>query len=345
MKMIFVAVISFLLLFVGIGICQVQSQNSGYKVVEKIKIGGEGGWDYLTVDSTMNRLYVSHGTKVEVIDLKNKNLFGQIPNTNGVHGIALAPEFGKGFTSNGRDSSVTVFDLKSLKTLTSIKLAVRNPDAIVYDQFAKRIFTFNGGSQSTTAIDAKSDTVIGTLVVGGKPEFAVPADNGTMYVNIEDKSEIVAFNTQTLKINTRWSISPGEEPSGLAIDSEHHRLFSVCGNKLLIVSDLDSSKLKASLPIGDGVDGVAFDESTQFIFSSNGEGTLTVIHEDSPDKYTVLENVVTQRGARTLSLDQRTHNIYLCTAQFGPAPAPTADRPHPRPKIVSDTFTILVLAR
>ena len=321
---------------------QASSQTREYRIIDTIKIGGDGGWDYLTVDTAMNRLYVSHGTKVEVIDLVKKTVIGKIPNTNGVHGIALVPEFNKGFTSNGRDSSVTIFDLQSLKTLLSVKLNVKNPDAIIYDKYSKRIFTFNGGSQSVTAIDAKSDTVIGTITVSGKPEFAVPDGKGIIYVNIEDKSEITAFETQTLKIVKRWLIAPGEEPSGLAIDREHHRLFSVCGNRLLIVSDPESGKVITTIPIGNGVDGVMFDPQRQLIFSSNGEGTLTIIREDSPDNYTVLENIATQKGARTLTLDERTHKVYLSVAEFGPPPAPTADRPHPRPTVVPDSFIILI---
>ena len=333
-------VITILLIFLPI---LTQSQYTRYKIIDSIKIGGEGGWDYLTIDSTMNRLYVSHGTEVEVVDLEKNALIGKITNTNGVHGISPVPAFGKGFTSNGRDSSVTVFDLKSLQTLSSIKLNVRNPDAIIYDKFSQRIFTFNGGSQSVTAIDAKSDTVIGTIILGGKPEYAVPDGKGIMYVNIEDSSQIVAFNTQTMKIDKRWAISPGEKPSGLALVREHRRLFSVCGNKMLIVSDAESCKVIASVPIGSGVDGVMFDPQTQLIFSSNGEGTLTVIHEDNPNKYTVLENIMTKRGARTLTLDERTHKIYLSTAEFGPTPAPTPDRPRPRPSIVPGSFTVLVV--
>ena len=263
------------------GMSQTQSQASGYKVIDRITIGGEGGWDYLLADTSMHRLYVSHGTKVEVLDVDKKSVVGQIPNTMGVHGIAIAPEFQRGFTSNGRDSSVTVFDLNSLKALATIKLDASNPDAISYDSFSKRVFTFNGRSSNATAIDASTDSIVGTIPLGGKPEFAVPDGKGRMYVNIEDKSLVMAFDSKTLEILGRWSIAPGEGPSGLAIDRENRRLFSVCGNKTLIVLDADSGRVVANLPIGDGVDAVAYDPVTHLVFSSNGEGTVTIAHQDS----------------------------------------------------------------
>ena len=324
---------------------QGQTKGSGYQVIDKITIGGEGGWDYLLADTLRNRLFVSHGTKAEVIDLAKKIKIGEIPNTNGIHGLALVPDFERGFTSNGRDSSVTIFDFTSLKVIGTVKLNERNPDAIIYDPFSKRIFTFNGGSKNATAIDAKTGTVVGTVDLGDKPENAVPDGKGTMYVNLETTSMLAAFNTQTLKVINKWPIAPGEEASGLAFDREHRRLFAGCSNKLLVVFDPDAGKVVTSLPIGDGVDGVAFDPETHLIFSSNGEGTLTVIREETPDTYTVLENVPTERGARTVTLDGRTHRVYLPTAKFGPAPAPTADRPRPRPSIIPDSFMVLVVGK
>jgi len=322
-----------------------QTSREGYRIVDKIKIGGEGGWDYLIADAAAHRLYVSHGTRVHVIDTESKSVVGEIPNTNGVHGIALVPELGHGYTSNGRDSSVTLFDLKTLKTLATIKLDARNPDAILYDSFSRRVFTFNGGSANTTAIDAESNSIVGTLVLDGKPEFAVADGRGKVFVNLEDKSSIVAFESKTLKIVARWSLAPGEEPSGLAIDREHNRLFSVCGNKMMIVLDATSGKVVASLPIGGGVDAAAYDPTTHLAFASNGEGTLTVVREETPDKFSVAENVATQRGSRTMALDDQTHQVYLSAATFGLPPAPTPERPRPRPTIEPGSFMVLVLDR
>ena len=322
-----------------------QTQGQGYKVVDKIKIGGEGGWDYLTVDTAAHRLYISRGTHVQVFDTETKSVIGDIPKTTGVHGIALAPELGQGFTSNGRDSSVTVFDLMTLKVLATIKMQARNPDAILYDAFSLRVFTFNGGSSSATVIDAKADSIVGYLALEGRPEFAVADGEGKIFVNLEDKSSLVAFESQTLKIVGRWPLAPGEEPSGLAMDREHKRLFSGCANKLMIVLDADSGRVLASLPIGQGVDATGYDPVTHLAFSSNGEGTLTVVSEDSPDKFSVVENVSTQRGSRTMALDEKSHRVYLAGATFGPPPPPTPERPRPRPTMEPGSFVILILER
>lgn len=333
------------LLFILVGILpgRVQSQTSGYRIVKRIEIGGEGGWDALTADAAARRLYVSHGTKVHVIDTDKNAVIGEIPNTPGVHDIALAPDLGRGFTSNGRDSSVTVFDLKTLTTITTIKVTGRNPDAIAYDPTSHRIFTFNGGSANATAIDAASGAIAGTIALGGRPEFAVADGRGRMYVNLEDSSAVVAFDARTLKVEARWPLAPGEGPSGLGMDPEHRRLFACCSNKLMVVLDADSGRVVATLPIGSRVDGNAYDPATRLAFSSNGDSTLTVVHEDTPNQFTVLENVVTRPGARTMALDEKTHRIYLPTAQFGPPPAPTPERPHPRPSVVPGSFAILVL--
>jgi DNA-binding beta-propeller fold protein YncE len=314
-----------------------------FTVARTILLAGEGGWDYLTMDSQSHRLFVSHATHVQVLNTKNDSLVGDIPDTPGIHGVALAPELGRGFTSNGRDSSVTVFDYTTLSVITRIKLDARNPDAICYDPVSRRVFTFNGGSGNSSAIEAASATVAGSVPLDGKPEFAVADGKGTIFVNIEDSSAVVAFDSRTLHIQHRWPIAPGEEPSGLAMDRKHRRLFSGCSNEKLIVLDADKGTVVASLPIGKGVDAVAFDPNRNLIFSSNGEGTLTVIHEDSPDKYSVLENAPTQRGARTMALDETTGTAYSVTADFGPTPAPTEDRPHPRPPIQPGTFRVLVM--
>jgi YVTN family beta-propeller protein len=279
-----------------------------------------------------------------VVDADTSAVVGDIPNTNGVHGIAIVTDVGKGFTSNGRDNAVTVFDLKTLKAIANVP-AGRNPDAIIYDPFSKRVFAFNGASHDATAIDARTNAVVGVIALGGKPEFAVADEKGHVYVNIEDKNEIVQFDPVKLTVENHWSIAPGDEPSGLAMDRKHRRLFSVCGNKLMTVVNADNGKLITTLPIGAGSDAAAFDPETGFAFSSNGEGTLTVIHEDSPDKFTAVENVPTQARARTMALDTKTHQVFLVSAEFGPVPAATAQQPRPRAPMVQGTFTLLVLGR
>lgn len=323
---------------------EVKPSIPSYHKVNKITPGGEGGWDYLTVDSNARRLYVSHATKVVVIDIDKNSLVGEIPNTNGVHGIAIASDLGRGFTSNGRDSNVTIFDLQTLKILGQVKTG-NNPDAILYDPFSKRVFSFNGASADATAIDAKTGMVVGTIALGGKPEFATSLENGKIFVNIEDKSEVVVLDSQKLNILAHWPLAPGEEPTGMALDEKNKRLFIGCSNKLMVVLDAENGHLVASLPIGAGVDATAFDPETNLAFSSNGEGTLTVIHEDSPSKFSVLENVATQRGARTCALDVKTHNLYLATAEFGPPPTPTKEQPRPRPTILPGSFTVLVYGK
>jgi YVTN family beta-propeller protein len=279
-----------------------------------------------------------------VVDADSYAIVGDIPNTPGVHGVAVVPDQNKGFTSNGRDNSVTIFDLKTLKETSKVAVG-KNPDAILYDAASKRVFTFNGASQDTTAIDTKTGTVAGTIPLGGRPEFAVSDEQGHIYVNIEDKSEFVQLDSYKLAIVARWTLAPGEEPSGLAMDRQHHRLFSVCSNKLMVVLNADNGKVVTTLPIGSGADAAAFDRDTGFAFSSNGDGTLTVVHEDSPEKFTVVENVPTQRGARTMTLDQKTHRVFTVTAEFGPTPAPTTERPRPRAPMIAGTFTLLVLER
>ncbi len=321
-----------------------QSADSGYHVTKKVKVGGEGFWDYLNVDSDARRLYISRGTHVMVLDADSLESVGDIPDTQGVHGIALAPELGRGFTSNGRANSVTIFDLKTLKVLGQVTTG-QNPDAIIYDPASRRVFTFNGRSGDSTAIDAASGAVAGTVALGGRPEFAAADGKGHVYANLEDKSMVVEIDSQKLTVGSRWPLAPGEEPSGMAMDRDHRRLFSGCHNKMMVVMDADSGKVVATPAIGQGVDANAFDPGTGFAFSSNGDGTLTVVHQGSPDKYTVVDNVPTQRGARTMALDLKTHNVYLVTAEFGPPPAPTADQPRPRPSILPGSFTVLVFGR
>jgi len=319
--------------------------TSGYHLLKKYVLGGEGGWDLLAFDSAANRLYISRGTHVMVVDPDTGAVVGDIPNTPRVHGIAIAPEFGKGFTSNGGDATVTIFDLKTLKTLGQVKVG-KNPDAIIYDPASKRIFSFNGGSNDATAIDAKSGTVAGTVALGGKPELAVADERGKIFVNLEDKNAVVEFDSRKLAVDATWPLAPGEEPTGIAMDRKHHRLFVACANKLMAVVNADNGKLVTTFPIGNGPDGAAFDSDRQLVFSPNGaDGTLTVVHEESADKFNVVENIATQKGARTLDLDQRNHRVFVVTAEFGPTPAPTAERPRPRPPMVPGSFTLLVFGR
>ena len=318
--------------------------SSGYHVIKQFKLGGEGGWDYLTFEAKSGRLFISRSTHVMVVDANTGAILGDIPDTQGVHGIALVEDQNKGYTSNGRASTVTVFDLKTLKVLKQIPVG-KNPDAIIYDPASRRVFTMNGASNDTTAIDVKTDTVAGTVALEGRPEFAVSDERGHVFVNLEDKSAVVEFDPAKLAVLARWPIAPGEEPSGLAIDRKHARLFSTGANKTLVVLDAETGKVVTTLAIGGGVDAAGFDPETGLAFSSNGEGTLTIIREDSPDKFTVVENVKTQRGARTLALDAKTHRVYLVTAEFGPPPAPTPERPRPRPSIVPGSFTLLVVGK
>jgi DNA-binding beta-propeller fold protein YncE len=321
------------------------AQASPYHVISRVRLGGEGGWDYVTADAAAHRLYLSRGSHVMVVSTDNDSVVGDIPGTTGVHGIALAPALGRGFTSNGRDSSVTIFDLKTLAVVGSVHGTGRNPDAIAFDSMSGRVFAFNAGGTTATAIDAATGVIAGTVELGGRPEFAVADGRGRMFANLEDKSAIVAFDTRTLRVAGTYPLAPCEEPSGLAMDRAHRRLFAVCGNKSMAVVDADNGRLVATVPIGDGPDAAAYDPATGDAFSSNGEGTLTVVHEASPSSFAVVQTLPTQRGARTMALDPRTHRIYLVTAEFGPPPAPTAERPRPRPSVVPGSFTLLVIGR
>jgi DNA-binding beta-propeller fold protein YncE len=317
---------------------------AGYHLQKTLELGGEAGWDYLVVEPESARLFVSRSTHVMVVDLASGKVAGDIPDTSGVHGIALAPELNRGFTSNGKSNTVTIFDLKTLAALGTVKTG-ENPDAILYEAVTKRVFTFNGRSANATAFDAGKGDVLGTIELGGKPEFAVADGTGKVFVNIEDKSEVVELDAKELKVLARWPIAPGEEPSGLAIDTKSKRLFSVCGNGLMAVIDLESGKVLATPAIGKGVDAAAFDPASGCAFASNGDGTLTVVHEDSPAAFSVLENAVTGRGARTLALDTKTHLVYLPSAKFEDAPEPRAGERRARPKMVAGSFQVLVLGK
>lgn len=316
-----------------------QSGSGKYHLVKTISVAGDEGWDYVTVDSSARRVYVSHGSHVVVLDADKGTVVGEIPDTQGVHGIAIASDVGRGFTSNGRTNNVTIFDLASLKTLGTAQTGT-NPDAIVYDPDTKRIFTMNGRSKDTTAINAADGSVAGTLALGGKPEFAVADGKGTIYVNIEDTSELVHFDSKALKVLHRWPMAPCKEASGLAADWSSRRLFAGCDNKIMAVISADDGKVVATVPIGDGVDANAFDPETKLAFASTGDGNLTIAHEDGADKYTVVANVPTKKSARTMGLDLKSHQIFLPSAEFDP-PAPGERRGKMKP----GSFAILVVGR
>jgi YVTN family beta-propeller protein len=313
-----------------------------YKIVNKIKIGGGGRWDYAYADSANHRLYVSHGTQTEVIDTTTDTLVGTIPGTTGVHGIAIAGDLGRGYTSDGGDNDVTVFDLKTLKVLSKVKTG-QNPDAIIYEPVSHRVFTFNGRSADATAIDAKTgDVVAASIAVGGKPEFAQVDGKGHIYANIEDKNEIIEVDAKNALVAKRYSIAPCDSPSGLAIDSKA-RLYSVCENKIMIVSDPSLGKVLANVPIGTGDDGVGFDDG--YAFAANGaDGTITMVGETSPGKFEAVATIPSQRSARTIAFDQKAHKLYLPAAEFGP-PAVSSDGKKGRPQAMPDTFMILVVGR
>lgn len=315
----------------------------GYHVIKAYTLGGEGGWDYLTLDATSRHLYISRATHVIVIDADSGKAVGDIADTPGVHGIALDTGAGRGFVSNGREGTVSIFDMSTLKTLNKVKVG-ENPDAILYDPASKRVFTFNGRSHDSSALDAAKGEVVGTIKLDGKPEFGVSDGKGGVFVNIEDKSELVSLDPDKLVVKARWPLAPCEGPSGLAMDRKNRRLFSGC-DKLMAIVDADSGKVVSTLPICDGVDATAYDDETHLAFASCHDGKLTVIQEESPNKFSVAETVTTQEGARTMALDPKTHQVYTVTAKFGPRPAPTADNPHPRPTILPDSFVVLVVGK
>lgn len=317
---------------------------SGYRMQKELELGGDGGWDYLACDAESHRLFVTRGSHVMVVDTETGKAVGDIADTAGVHGVALAPGLNRGFTSNGRAGTSTIFDLKTLKPIDTVKTG-DNPDAICYEPATKRVFTMNGRSKDTTAIEAESGKVAGTIELGGKPEFAVADGTGKLFVNIEDKSEVVAIDAKALKVVGRWSLAPGDEPSGLAIDPKNHRLFSVCHNKLMIILDSESGKVVGQAAIGEGVDGAAFDVERGLAFSSNGDGTLTIVKEETPDKFSVLENVPTMRGARTITLDPKTHTVYLPTAKFEAQSQPAEGGGRRRPPMVPNSFRLVVVGK
>ena len=333
---IFVSVVLLALLQVAHG------QN--YKLLKTIPIGGDGGWDYLSIDAKARKLYVTHASKIVIVDLVQDKEAGEIADTPGVHGFAIAPELGQGFSSNGAESRVSVIDLKTLKTITKIETG-ENPDAILYEPTRSEVYAFNGRGKSATVIDARIDKVVATVPLSGKPEFAAAdAKSGRVFCNIEDKNEVAVIDAKAHSVIASWPLAPGEEPTGMAFDEAHHRLFVGCHNKMMSMLDSDTGKIIATVPIGTGVDACAFDDATQLAFASCGDGTLTIAKEESPDKLTVVQTLTTERGARTMAFDSKTKRVYTCTAQIAPeptSPSPAAgERRHP--SYVPGTFHLLV---
>jgi DNA-binding beta-propeller fold protein YncE len=329
---------AFCLLLLGFAV-RADKPAPAYHVLKKYELGGEGGWDYLSLDAEARRLYISRANRVTVMDVETGKVVGEVPKTPGIHGVALVPERKRGFSSNGGEATVTVFDLETLKEIKRIKVGQR-PDAIIYDPASGRVFTFNAGSKDSTAIDADGLTVAGTVPLGGKPEFAVSDHKGQVYVNLEDKGEVVGFDSKKLTETNRWSVAPGKDPSGLAMDRTKRRLFVTCGNQKMVVLDTESGKVLATPEIGKGTDACVFDAEAGLAFSSNRDGTLTMVDEEPADHYRVVANVQTQLGARTMALDTKTHHIFLATARFKPA-QPGQRRPAQEP----NSFVILEVGK
>jgi YVTN family beta-propeller protein len=333
-------------LFFAIASCGYASAqgDGGYHLVHQYKLGGEGGWDYIYMDADSRRLYITRGTHVQVINIDSGKLEGDITDLKGVHGVALDKANNKGYISDGRDNSVVVFDVKALKQTGKVQ-AGTNPDAILFDPYSNRVFAFNGRSGNATVIESKDNSVAGTIDLGGKPEFAASDGKGKVFVNIEDKSSLVEIDPKGSKVVNTWSLAPGDGPSGLSIDADHEILFSGCDNQKMVIVDGNSGKVLASPPIGKGVDATAFDKGVKQAYSSNGEGSITVIKEDSPTSFSVAATVPTKRGARTMTVDEKTHNLITVTADFEPAPAATPGQPRPRPKMIPDSFVVLVYGK
>jgi YVTN family beta-propeller protein len=315
-----------------------------WAVLQRWKLGGAGGWDYLTLDAAGQRLFISRGDRVDVIDTASGTMTGTIADTKGVHGVALAEDLQRGYTSNGKGDSVTAFDLTTLQVIKEVPVSGHNPDAILYEPLAKHVFTFNGKSKDVTVLDASTLRVVATLPVPDKPEFAVDDGTGQIYVNIESEAgQMVVLDSRKLAVKATWPLPGCARPTGLAIDRMHHRLFSVCDGKVMVITDTESGKQVAKVAIGEGPDAAAFDAKRGLAFSSNGDGSLTAVRQYSADRYAVASTTPTQRGARTMALDPVSGKVYLATADFGPLPAATPEQPHPRAPPLEGTFTVLVV--
>ena len=312
--------------------------KNGYKIVNKIHLQGDEKWDYLFSDDAAGLLYVSHGNMVQVVDQAKGEMVGKIEGLNGVHGIAIAPALNKGFISTKNDNSVTVFDTKTYKIIQKLEVTGTSPDAILFDAFSQKVFVFNGHSDNATVLDAVTNSIVATIALSGNPEFSATDGKGKIYVNLESKSSIAVINATTFKVENVWPLAPGEEPTGLALDNETHRLFSVCANKLMVVVDAETGKVITTLPTGDKTDGAAFDPSLKCAYSSNGEGTVTVVKEINKDSFSVLENIATQKGAKTIAVNKKTHHLYVPTAAFDATPGVE------KPKMLPGTFVVLDIA-
>jgi YVTN family beta-propeller protein len=322
--------------------------QAGYHRLNKYELGAAPGgkeyWDYITFDASTRRLYISHNTEVKVVDADSGAIVGSIPDLKRVHGIVVLSNLGRGFISDGGADEVVVFDLKTLKPTGHIKTG-GNPDCIIYDPASKHVFTMNGKTNDASVIDPASGTVVATIPIGGRPEYAVPDGHGTIYDNVEDKNEVVAIDSMTNTVKSHWPIAPAEEATAIDLDAEHHRLFIGGRNKLLAITNVDTGKVVQTFPIGAGVDTNIFEPSTGTLFVAAREGVLHVFHEDSPDHFSVVENVKTEFGARNMALDPKTHQIFIDSADFTPAAEPTTEQPHPQPTPVSGTFRLLVYGR
>jgi len=317
--------------------------SGGYKIVQKIPLAGDGGWDFLTVDEAGRRIYITHNNSVQVLDADSLKLVGTVENVPRPHGVVVLPALGRGYITSGDPGSVVVFDLKTLKRLSDIPTA-KDSDVILHDESSGNIFTFNGDSQNATVIDPLLGKAVQGVDLGGSPEVAVADGKGHLFDNLNDKNMVLKIDSKTLKVSGRWPTAPGTSPTGMAMDRERQRLFIGCRNKFLIVMDAANGKVIQALPIGEHVDGTVFDSKRDNILSSCGDGTLSVIHEDSPDHYRVLENDPTKPGARTLALDGKTGRLFLPAALSLPPDKPTASNPKPRGKLVPGTFEILVVS-
>jgi DNA-binding beta-propeller fold protein YncE len=318
--------------------------NAEYSVLERFTLGGAGGWDYLALDPAARRVYIARNDRVLVADTVSGRLLATVPGMQGAHGIALAPNWDRGFVANGRANSVSEFSLTTLKPIRELAIHGESPDALVYDPQTRRLFVFNGRSHDASVLDAHSGKTLATIALPGVPEFAVVNEHGVVFVNIEDTAQLVRIHAAAAQVTAVWKLEDCTEPTGLALDTRTHRLFSVCQNEHMVVTDALSGRHVASVPIGKGPDGAAFDAQRGLVFSANGsDGTLTVVKQDDADHYHVVANVPTQTSARTLALDPKTHRVYTVAAEFSPAPAPTAAEPHPRRSVIDGTFTLLAI--
>lgn len=320
--------------------------GEGYHLLKKIPLSGDKGWDYLRVDSKAGRLYLTHGDRVQIVDINGDTLLGELQGLQGVHGVALANDLNRAYVSDGQANAAICFDLLHFKIISTIPTQ-RKPDAIVFDPVTSRVFAMNGESASATVIQAGDNQVLGNIELGGQPEFAVADGQGHVFVNLEDKSELACLNSKTMKMSGHFSVAPGQSPSSLSMDAKHHRLFIGCRNGLMVVMDSESGAVMASLSIGAGVDASAYDPELGLVFHSCGDGTLSVIHQDDPDHYSLVENVVTPRGSRTMALDLKTHHVFLASAEFAPLPTPEAghEKEHVRPAIIGGSFALLEFGR